>query len=215
VTTYASNARSTYLSPHAAAVYGALCFGIGFCVGVAAGSLWLAMGWARPREVAMFAFATATLTALIRCTLWVGRKLDQIDDDAVGIEMGARQYAAPLIIEHRTPTSGGLVEQRVKCPLTPAQLQWAAKKLLPHNGQFNLRSMYEIMGQTGATDFRDWLFSEGYAVKVGDTKEISINSVGMEMLRKAVHYDPYPTDGRMVTLDAESRNTHARYAAKG
>jgi hypothetical protein len=214
MTTFASNARSTYLSPHAAAVYGALSFAIGFCCGVMVGSLWLAMGWARPREVAMFAFATATLTALLKCSLWVGRKLDRIDDDAVGIEMGARQYAAPLVIEHRTPTDGGLVTQRVNCPLSAAQLQWAAKVLLPHNGQFNLRSMYEIAGQSGAVKFRDWLLTEGYAVKVGETGEIAINSVGMEMLRKAAHYDPYPTDGRLVTLDAVSRNIHTGYTKK-
>ena len=199
--TYAAAARDRYLSipviiitviiiPFAAGIY----FG-------AVGAAWLiVIGY--PLKWAYIPAATAALTVWIFSMRWWLITVRQLESDAYSLARGASVITEPLVIEHRTPTPGGVQTQRVKCPVTADQLYLAAKILLPMDRRFNLRSMYPIMGQGKAVEFRDWLTREGYAI-MNDRGMLEITSIGVTMLETAESRPTAPRMGEMVLFDRE------------
>jgi len=197
--TYAADARDRYLSIPVIIIIVII---IPFLAGVyfgAVGAAWLlVLGY--PLKWAYVPASTAALVVWFIALRWWLDAVRQLEADAFELARGNAVRTEPLVIEHRTPTAGGVTTQRVKCPVTVDQLYLAAKILLPMERRFNLRSMYSIMGQATAVEFRDWLVREGYAV-MDERGMVEITGIGVTMLETAEARPTTPRMGEMVMYD--------------
>jgi hypothetical protein len=199
--TYAASARETYVSIRVIVLVVFVSLFAGIYAGAIAAAWLLALGYPL-KYSAIPASLVAAVTWLYAMRQW-WMTVKQLEAD--GFELAANRgiHTEPLVIEHRTPTSGGVTTQRVKCPLTIDQLRLAAQILLPMDGRFNLRSMYPIMGQATAVEFRDWLVREGYAV-MDERGMVQISQAGNVMLSKASGRITSLPEGEMVLFDRDS-----------
>ena len=198
--TYAAAARSTYVSLRMIALVVFVALFSGLYVGAVSAAWLLALGY--PLKWSAIPASAAALVVWVYAMRQWWLTVQQVESDAYSIAAGNAIRTEPLVIEHRTPTAGGVTTERVKCPVTPDQLQLAARILLPMDRRFNLRSMWSIMGQAKATEFRDWLVREGYAL-LDDRGMVEITSVGVAMLQAAQKRPTAPQMGEMVMFNRD------------
>lgn len=200
--TYATAARQIYVSIRVIALVVFVSLFSGIYAGAIAAAWLLVLGYPLKYSAIPASMTAAVVWTYSMRQWWYTVK--QVEADAFELAAKRGVHTAPLVIEHRTPTPGGVVTQRVRCPITDDQLHLAAKILIPMEGRFNLRSMYSIMGQATAVEFRDWLVREGYAI-MDDRGIVQIGDIGIEMLRKAAGRSTSLPMGEMVMFSRDSR----------
>lgn len=198
--TYATAARQIYVSIRVIALVVFVSLFSGIYAGAIAAAWLLVLGYPL-KYSAIPASLVAAATWVYAMRQWLNT-VKQLESDAFELARGGTVRTEPLVIEHRTPTPGGVQSQRVRCPLTVDQLYLAAKILLPMEGRFNLRSMYPIMSQATAVEFRDWLVREGYAV-MDDRGMVEISGIGITMLKTAINRPTTPRMGEMIMFNRD------------
>lgn len=197
---YTASARDTYVSLRVIALVVFVALFSGVYAGAIAAACLLALGYPLKYSAIPASLVAAVTWVYTMRQWWITVK--QLEADAFELASTRGIHSEPLVIEHRTPTSGGMITQRVKAPVTIDQLRLAGQILLPMDGRFNLRSMYPIMSQATAVEFRDWLVREGYAV-MDDRGMVQISQAGNVMLSKAAGRSTSLPEGELILFNRD------------